>query len=85
MFIAVVVFILGDVVHLEDLTTQELVKYTLRIVKHEYEGQTAGILGQQRRGSGRMDTPHRMHIRRKRVDRESDDGVAGQGGSERVG
>ena len=26
-----------------------------------------------------------MRIRRKRVDRESDEGVAGQGGSERAG
>ena len=69
---------------MEDLTTQELVKYTLRVVKHEYEGQTAGILGQQRRGSGHMDPSHRMRIQRKRVDRESDEGVTSQGGFERT-
>ena len=69
---------------MEDLTVQELVKYTLLIVKHEYEGQTAGILGQQRRGPGHMDTLHQTRIRCKRVDRESDEDVAGQGGSERA-
>ena len=41
---------------MEDLTAQELVKYTLRIVKHEYDGQTAEILGQQRRGSRHVNT-----------------------------
>ena len=61
---------------MEDLTAQELVKYTLRVVKHEYEGQAAGILGQQRRGSGHVDTLHQTCIRCKRVDRELDEGVA---------
>ena len=38
--------------HLEDHTTQELVEYTLQAVNREYEGQTARILGQQRRRPG---------------------------------
>ena len=70
---------------MEDLTAQELVKYTLRVVKHEYEGQTAGILGQQRQGSGYVDMSNRTRIRRKRMDGGPDEGVTGQGGSERTG
>ena len=68
---------------------QELVRYTLKDVKHKYEGQTAGILEQQRQGSGHMDMSHRTRIRRKRVDGGSDggsdEGVVSQGGSERTG
>ena len=71
--------------HLEELTTQEFVRYTFQVVKRKYEGQTARILGQQRRRPGDTDMLIRMRIRRKREVEGLNEGFTSQGGSKRTG